>query len=191
MARGNFTKKTNEAKKIQEVTSFDETKEEVTTTAKVKEKKKFDSEDLISCRSVTVGGLSLEGAKSGDHYRWLEYGDVTEVEYRDLAGLVRSKSSYLFYPYFIVEDDDFIEEFPLLKQFYDESYTVEDLEEILSLPYSQIKGVLDTLPKGAKETIKNIASTQIANGQLDSVRTIKVLDEYFGTELNLLASMFE
>lgn len=191
MPRTNYAKRMKQEAELESKAVVDEEDIEETKTSKViPAKKKFDSEDGIECRSVTVGGLSLSGVKSGDHYRWTEYGDITEVEYRDLAAMVRSKSPYLFNPYFVIDDEDFIENFPLLKQFYDESYTVNDLKQVLRLPVSQIKSVLSTLPNGAKETLKSIASSQIASGELDSVKVIKTLDEYFGTELNLLASMF-
>lgn len=180
--------KTNYAKRMQE----EETKAPVIAEQKQeKPKKKFDSDEGVICRSVTVGGLSMPGVKSGNHYRWTEYGDTTEVEYKDLASLVRSKSQYIFNPYFVIEDEDFIAEFPQLKQFYDESYTIEDLEALLALSVNDMVANIETLPNGAKETLKNIASTQIGNGKLDSVKKIKALDNIFGTELNLLASLFE
>ena len=186
--------KTKYAKKIEENIEEESVVDNKEYSAPVKLapiKKEFKAEDGIPCRSVTVGGLVLEGVKSNDLYRWTEYGDITEVEYRDLASLVRSKSPYIFYPYFVIDDDDFIKEFPQLKQFYDESYTVEDLEQVLHMPINQMIKQIDILPNGAKETLKNVASTKISTGELDSVKRIKALDDYFGTELNLLASMFE
>lgn len=187
--------RTKYAQRIQE----EEVREEQEAAAKaetisketVKAKKKFDAEDGILCRSVTVGGLCMTGIKSGLFYRWTEYGDETEVEYRDLAGLVRTKSPYVFNPHFIIDDEDFIAEFPQLKKFYEDSYSVTDLEAILNLPVSDMVATINQLPGGAKDTIKNIASTQIGDGRLDSVRKIKALDEIFGTELNLLASLFK
>ena len=156
-----------------------------------KSKKKFDSEDGILCRSVTMGGLCMTGVKSGLFYRWTEYGDETEIEYRDLAAIVRTKSPYVYSPLFVIDNDDFIKEFPQLQKFYEDSYSVTDLESILSLPVADMVASINSLPSGAKETMKNIASTQIGDGRLDSVRKIKALDEIFGTELSLLASLFE
>lgn len=182
--------RTKYAQRIQE-----DLEEEVTVNEDKKEttkaKKKFDPEDGILCRSVTVGGLCLTGIKSGMFYRWTEYGDETEVEYRDLAGMVRTKSPYIYNPQFVIDDEDFITEFPQLQKFYEDSYTITDLESILSLPVQDMIANIEQLPGGAKETIKNIASSQIADGRLDSVRKIKALDDIFGTELNLLASLFE
>ena len=133
----------------------------------------------------------MTGVKSGLFYRWTEYGDETEIEYRDLAAIVRTKSPYVFNPLFVIDNEDFINEFPQLQKFYEDSYSVTDLESILSLPISDMIANINALPNGAKETMKNIASTQIGDGRLDSVKKIKALDDIFGTELNLLASLFE
>lgn len=171
------------------------TKTEAVDTApiktEVKPKKKFKQDDLILCRSVVIGGLWLEGTKSKNIYRWVEYGDEAEVEYRDLTALVRSRSNYIFSPMFVIDDEDFIEEFPQIKKFYNEQFTVSELTEVLELPVSSMVATIKKLPSGAVASLKSIASTQIANGQLDSVRKIKALDELFGTELNLLASLFQ
>lgn len=153
--------------------------------------KKFKQDEGILCRSITVGGLWLDGMKSKNVYRWVEYGDEVEVEYRDLAAMARSRSSYLFKPMFIILDDDFIKEFPQLNDFYNNQYTTGDLKDVLDLPITKMIAAIKTLPSGAVESLKNIASTQVANGQLDSVKKIKALDELFGTELNLLASLFQ
>lgn len=167
-------------------TASTETVEKQETT-----KKKFKQDEGIVCRSVTVGGLWLDGVKSQNVYRWVEYGDETEIEYRDLVSMVRARSAYIFNPMFIILNDDFVEEFPQLKKFYDEQYTVADLKGVLELPVNSMIATIKTLPQGAVSSLKNIASTQVANGQLDSVKKIKALDELFGTELNLLASLFQ
>jgi hypothetical protein len=48
---------------------------------------------------------------------------------------------------------------------------------------AEIKKTVTTLPKGARDSLKTIVSTAIANGTLDSVNKIKVFDEIFETEM--------
>lgn len=163
--------------------------EEVVVETKKDSKRKFEQTDGISCRSVVQGGLFMEGLKTKMDYSWTEYGDITEVEYRDLVAAVRSKSKFVFNPWFIIEDEDFLKEYPQVKQFYDSAYTVKDLIKILDLPPAQMIEEIKKLPKGAVDTIKSLASKQVSNGALDSVSRIKALDEYFDTDLNLLASI--
>ena len=69
--------------------------DETPETPKKKEKKKFQQSDLIMCRSVTTGGLFLEGSKTKQLYQWNDYGDESEVEYRDLVAEVRLKSNFV------------------------------------------------------------------------------------------------
>ncbi len=152
-----------------------------------KEKRVFSPDDGVVCRSVTQGGLYMEGPKTKMHYEWVQYGDVTEVEYADLAALVRVKSQYVFGPWFMIDDDDFVEEFQQLKKFYTDNYSLSDLEKILTYPVDDMMNEIRSLPKTAIESIKVLAASSITDGDLDSVAKIKALDDFFGTKLSILA----
>lgn len=154
-------------------------------------KKKFEQTDFIMCRSVTTGGLFMEGSKTKQLYQWNDYGDESEVEYRDLVAEVRLKSDFVFAPRFIVENEDFVEEFPQLKQFYSQYLSVKDLREILELPISQMAKKITELPKGAKESLRSIAASMVSSGAIDSVSKIKKLDELFDTDMEFLSSLLQ
>ncbi len=166
-----------------------ETKSENTVERKPEKKRVFEQTDGVACRSVIQGGLYMEGQKTKIDYSWNDYGDISEVEYRDLVAEVRSKSRFVFNPWFIIEDEDFLKEFPQVKQFYDSSYTIKDLIQILNMPADKMIEEIKKLPKGPADTVKSLAAKQVSNGTLDSVKKIKALDEYFGTDLNLMASI--
>lgn len=155
-----------------------------------KEKKTFDQSDGVKCRSVVQGSLYVEGTKTGMIYSFTDYGDESEIEYRDLAALVRSKHKSVYNPWFIVEDEDFIAEFPALQKYYDEQYTVRDLKSMLRLPVDEMESQIKTLPKTAVESLKSIASKMVADGELDSLKKIKALDRIFDTDLNLISELF-
>lgn len=189
-----YTKKSDVTVEPEVATETTEKVDEAKTTPKEpvkKAKKKFDLTDMIPCHSVCQGGLYLEGPRTKMPYEWSDYGVVEDIEYRDLVELVRTRSSYIFAPFLIIEDEDFIEEFPHLKKFYDENYSVKELSDILELPVNQMIEEIKSLPKGAIETLKSIAAAQVSAGQLDSVRKIKALDNVFHTDLNLLSDLFE
>lgn len=164
-------------------------KEEKKSTPKPAKKKTFDPSEGIECRSVVTGQLFLEGFKTKMPYQWTNYGDVVEVEYRDLQALVLQKSGYVFNPFFIIDNEDFVEEFPFLKKFYEQNYTVKELNDILQHPVEQMISEIKALPKSAVDTLMKIASNQVALGQIDSVRKIKALDEIFDTDLNLISEI--
>ena len=157
--------------------------------AKTNGKKKFEPTDLVTCRSVVNGRIFMEGAASLLRYTWMDFGDEVDVEYRDLVAAVRNKSGYITRPFFVVMDDDFIEEFSFLKEIYAKQYSAKDLAKILSLDVDEMVAEVKSLPGNVKDILKGIASTWIENGRLDSFKKIKALDEILDTDLSLIADM--
>ena len=160
---------------------------EVAAEAKATKKaaRKFEPDDLIVCRSITFGELLLTGKKSKLLYSWANYGDTTEVEYQDLQALKSTRSSYLFKPRFVIEDEELVEQWG--KDFGDMYSNIEnvDAEDMLKLPANQLKSKLKKAPKGIQVAVKNLAGEKIINGSLDSLAKIKAIDEVLGTNLLL------
>lgn len=161
-----------------------ESAEEVVEKPK-KEPRKFAQDDMILCKSVTYGELLLPGKKSKLLYIWSNYGDTTEVEFQDLQALRSTRSAYLMNPYFVIEDEELLEQWPELKALYDKTMAL-DIDSLFSLPINQFKKRLREIPVGFKDSIKNIAGEKIRNGSLDSIAKINALDEILGTELKLM-----
>ena len=163
--------------------------EEVEVVAESKATKKavrkFAPDDLIVCRSITFGELLLTGKKSKLLYSWANYGDTTEVEYQDLQALKSTRSSYLFKPRFVIEDEDLVAQWG--NDFGNIYKNIEDIdaEDMLKLPTAQLRAKLKKAPKGVQQAVKNIAGEKILNGSLDSLAKIKAIDEILGTDLKL------
>lgn len=178
--------------KIDTQKTVDVAVEEIAEEVEVKKEKKiFEQSEGVMCRSVTIGGLFVEGPKTGMIYRFIDYGDEYEVEYRDLVALVRSKSPYVYHPYFIIDDEDFIAEFPQIEKFYEDQYSVKDLKALLKKDVNEIASEIKKLPSGAVESLRTIATTQVANGEIDSISKIKALNELLGIELELSDNLTE
>lgn len=177
MANSTRTKKTEVEPSIE--------KKEVIEAAPKKAPRKFAMDDPILCRSVTFGELLLPGKKSQLLYTWANYGDTTEVEFQDLQALRSTRSAYLNAPYFVIEDEELLEQWPEFKALYEKVAAI-DVDNLFNLPINQFKKRLREIPVGFKDSIKNIASDKILNGSLDSLAKINALDEIFGTDLKLL-----
>lgn len=54
-----------------------------------------------------------------------------------------------------------------------------------------MKATILSLPQGAQDSIKHIASKMVSDGTLDSVRKIKILDEIFDTEMSVMTGLFD
>lgn len=155
------------------------------TKASAKNARKYGPNEMIPCRSMTYGELLLTGTKSKMLYTWANYGDVTEMEFQDLQALRSTRSSYLFKPRFVIEDEELVEQWEGdLGKMYKEIVDV-DVEEMFKLPLNQFKAKLKKSPSGVQQAVKNIAGEKILNGSLDSLAKIKAIDEILGTDLKL------
>lgn len=155
----------------------------VTEKAEKVEKKKFSPEDLIPCVSITPGEMFVMGQKSKNLYTFANIDDIVEIEFRDLDYAARTKEIMMFKPRYIVQDKDFIALHPVLDEIYSALNSVQDLQNILTLTPDKMKKAILSLPEGAKDSIKTIATTMVDNGTLDSIRRVKILDEIFNTEM--------
>lgn len=176
---------------VEEVVETVETVEPVITKKTVvKEKKKFEPMEEVMCRSIVDGILVMSGIQSHNHYKWSNNGDVQGVEYRDLVSSVRSNTSYVTAPHFIIEDEDFLAEFPKIQKIYDSMYSTRDLKEILTLPVDAMMNKISKLPDGSKSNLKNIVGKMVLNGTLDSVKKIKALDAFYGTNFLITTNLY-
>ena len=150
--------------------------------------KKYASDDLIPCRSITYGELLLTAPKSKLLYSWSNYGDITEIEFQDLQALKSMRSSYIFKPRFIIEDLELVEQWNKdLGKIYSDIIEV-DVEDLFNLPLNQFKSKLKKAPSGIQQAVKNVAGEKILNGSLDSLAKIRAIDEILGTDLKLYIS---
>lgn len=160
--------------------------EEVEVTKEVKKApRKYAPEDMITCRSVTFGELLMTGKKSGLLYSWANHGDTTEVEFQDLQALKSTRSSYLFRPRFVVEDEELVAQWGKDFENLYQSIVDVDVEALFRLPVAQLRSKLKKAPRGVQQAVKNIAGEKILNGTLDSLAKIKAIDEVLGTDLKL------
>jgi hypothetical protein len=153
----------------------------------VKAPRKFAPNEQIPCRSVTVGELVHVGVKTRIQYTWADYGDIAYLEYQDLQALQSMKSRFILDPLFVIEDEDVVEQWEkMLKPVYDK-IKEDDLENFFALPQNKFETALKNAPKGFQNSIKVKAVSMIQDGELDSLKKIKAIDEILGTEL---AEMF-
>ena len=193
------TKKASTAPKKQEVVDEVISDEEIFSDVEIEdvddvpvpkaEKKTFHADDMILCRAVAAGLTCMEGRTTNMVYIFRDYGDECEIEYRDLAAAVRAHSDFIYKPYFIVEDQDFVDQFSELKKFYTEKFTVKELTDIIGMSEDGMESAIEVLPKGAKEQLINIVSTKIANGELDSIRKIKTLQRLLDVDFSFVAEI--
>ncbi len=182
-----------EKETIQE--AIKEENKDVATVKKATKKKakQFEDDDRIACLSVFPGSVGMTGKRTKTPYYWEAIDTIEYVEYQDLrAEVLNKKSSYIYKPLILVLDEDFIAQQPNLKTVYSKYYTPKQIiEKISSMNSMQLRKFINSLPSGIKDNVKTIAVDMIKDGSLDSIKKIRVIDEIFGTDLNLYSTYFE
>lgn len=150
----------------------------------VKKIKKFAPDDMIPCRSNTVGTLLYNGHKTNLPYQFSNMGDVSYIAYQDILAAFMVNSAYIFDPLFIIEDEDVLDDprFARVKQLYENLYDKDDVEKLLQLPPIQFRNVLMKAPIGLRNVVKNIVGGLVVNGNFDSIQKVKIIDELCGTD---------
>ena len=190
MANTRSTKKTTDKvttskrKSERTIDSIMETKESVVETKN--EPRKYDSEDLIPCRSVIPGELIFHSPKSGIDYSWRDMGDELEMLYSDLRSLYVSRSAFIMKPYFIIMDEELLDQWTNVRELYKEVYKYENLEDVLTYPNDKFENALLAMPDGLKSSLKTLVATKIEDGTFDSLQKIKAMDRVLGTDLQCL-----
>ena len=154
-----------------------------------KEPKNFKETDLIPCMCVFPGSVGMTGKRTRNVYHWDGMGSIEYVEFQDLRSeVLNKKSTYIYEPLIIISDDDFLDLNPKLHELYSDYYTPDEIIEVIedSSP-EEMKEFIENLPYKLKDNVKTIASTLIQNGELDSIRKVKIIDKIFGTNLEVIS----
>ncbi|MEY8365742.1 hypothetical protein AALA22_08880 [Anaerovoracaceae bacterium 41-7] len=168
-------------------TVSNETKVEIPAeqTAAEVVKRKFETDDYIPCRSVRSGQMQYISRKSGMAYEWSDFGDVCDVAYGDLLALKAAKSKFLYEPWFIIENEQLVNEWKLsdIYKYFDE---FDDAEDFILQGAAKVRNGLKNAPRGYKDLILDTAGHMLRAGRLDSFATIKAIDDVMNTQLLML-----
>lgn len=139
-------------------------------------KKVYQATDMIPCKSVRYGILQHVSKKSGDIYEWADYGDITEVAYGDLLALKSRKSKFLYAPWFLILDDQLVDDWNLtgVYEFFNE---FDDIEDFLQSGAISLRQKLPQAPQGFKDLVVHKAGEMLRNGVLDSIGTVRAIDD--------------
>jgi len=164
-----------------------------TPVAPVEEKKAekiFDLNTPIRCKSVRQSNMFYQSKVNASMgYVWSGFGDIRELPYQEIMSMKASRSKFLYEPWIIIEDDDLLQK-PEFKGDFENIYALykefDNPKQFFDQDASAIEKKLKDMPNGLKELIIHKAGEFIADGTLDRMSVINVLDRAFGTNLKML-----
>lgn len=172
----------------------------VTVTEAVTEAKKepvalkLDDSVLLNVRSNVYGGLIYINSRTGDKYEWSEYGDVQQLTAGDLRAMKGSQRSFFQNQWIIIDSiadsgyedvtRDEIYKALMISQYCDGLVDLEDFDDVFALSPDELRRLIAKMSDGSRLNLLVAANTAIANGTLDSLRTIQTLESCLGCELD-------
>ena len=142
--------------------------------------KKFAPDDMIPCRSIVPWYLEKVGLDRVTSYKWLNYGDLEYVAYKDLQSWRRNtvvKDAMI-----LIEDSDICEQWKHdLGNVYQKYLGVDYPEEFFDLPDNKFEAMLRDASDTFKEVIKYTAIEMIRNENYPSLQKLTIIDNLLGT----------
>lgn len=172
------TKKTEAEVVTKDVVKEEVQKEEKAPTPK---KRKLNRTDLIPIMNYTTGQLVYE-SRSGQTWHFTEFGDHDEIELGELVSMKNAHGRILNDGWLLILDDDAVEYLGLSKK-YETLLTPDEIEGLFNLNDKKIGEILDKVSPSAKEVIFNKAKLKVQDGSLNSLSTIKLIEDKLKVEL--------
>lgn len=155
---------------------------------------KLDDSVLLNVRSNVYGGLIYINSRTGDKYEWSEYGDVQQLTAGDLRAMKGSQRSFFQNQWIIIDSiadsgyedvtRDEIYKALMVSQYCDGLVDLEDFDDVFALSPDELRRLIAKMSDGSRLNLLVAANTAIANGTLDSLRTIQTLESCLGCELD-------
>jgi hypothetical protein len=168
--------------------------EQLTKTIEKADKKimwKPDLTRMVCVKNISKGGLIYKSKRQmGYTIVWDKKGDTNNIELGELVNLKNSDRRFITEPWIRIVEDDEIEilEYLNILQNYKNILDIFNISDILKLDFDKFKKKYDKLPNGYKNTVSEQAAEMINNGELDSIKIKKYIEDDLGIDLSLLVN---
>ena len=159
------------------------------TSVGAEERKKFTAKDVDLSQIITVlngfhGVLTYKSKRTGEEFRWEDFGDEQDMELSELRNARNSHKKFfqnnwfMFYP-----EDMWVVDFLGLSREYKYALPVDGFDDLFDMDPDEVTETLSNMTKGQKRSVSYRAKQLIAEGAIDSNRVISALEKGLNTTL--------
>jgi len=156
---------------------------------KIQEQWKPDLNRMICIKNISNGGLIYKSKRQiGYTIQWDRKGSKNYMELGEFISLKNTDRRFVTEPWIRILEDDEIEilRYANIYQYYKEILDIENVEEVLQMPFERFKTKFDNLPVGFKDAIVEHAAEMIKNGMLDSIKIKEYIEKKMEIDLSIL-----
>ena len=144
--------------------------------------KKIDPNQYVTVRNGFQGRLVYKSKRTGERFVWESFGSEQEMELSELKNARNSNKKYFINNWFMF-DEAWVVDYLGMGQYYKFAVSIQDFDKLFEKSAAEIGKIISKLSDGQKKSIAYRAKQLIAEGGIDSNKTIAALEKYLGTEL--------
>lgn len=153
-----------------------------TTPIKRKQIVDIDRNALIPCKSIVYGKLTYVSPRTQLIYNWSDYGTEEFIEYGELITMRSASPKFLTKPWILIQDDEVVEYFRL-QDIYEKLLLLDNINEFLLKPFSEIETLFESAPMGIKQTFTIKIGEMVHAKTINDIRVVNMIDKTMGTNL--------
>ena len=144
--------------------------------------KEIDPDMYVTVRNGFRGKLFYKSSKTGEKFRWQNYGDEQEMELRELKNAKNSNKKFFENNWFMF-NDLWVLDYLGVRQFYKNALKIEDYDKLFDKTPAEMKRIIGEMTPSQKRSASYRATELIRDGKIDSLKRIAAIEEALGIEL--------
>ena len=160
--------------------------ETVKDEAKVKKTytpKNIDSHTYVRVTNGFQGLLTYISRHTGERFHWESFGDTQEMELGELKNAKSAAKKFFENNWFMFDEDPWVIDYLGVGQYYKNALSMAEFDTVLNKDADELVPIIRALSDGQKRSLSYLARKKIADKEIDSIKTIEVLEAELGTEL--------
>lgn len=176
MANTNTRAKTSTAKKDGDIAFSAESEPKLVV------KQDIDPDQYVVVRNGFLGRLVYRSSRTGERFVWDSFGAEQEMQLRELRNAKNASKKFFINNWFMF-DEQWIIDYLGVGQYYKNAIGIEQFDDVFSKTPAELKKIIGGLSAGQKKSLTYRAKELINSGEIDSRKTIAVLEDALGVEL--------
>lgn len=144
--------------------------------------KDVDPNQIITVRNGFQGRLVYKSKRTGERFVWDSFGSEQDMEISELRSARNSNKKYFINNWFMF-DEPWIVDYIGMGQYYKFAVSIQDFDKLFEKPVAELEKAIAKMSDGQKKSVAYRAKQLIAEGGIDSNKTITTLEKCLGTEL--------
>jgi hypothetical protein len=134
--------------------------------------------------SLCIGTLNLSTARNGggDIYTFHEFGEEQMIPYSDAKNIIKNNKSFIKGGKVFIDDEDLIKNERLTKD-YENILSYKKLLDLFNVDAQTFEKIFSSIPKGQKESFKDILSQKIIKGEKVDRNLIYIVNQEMNTNI--------